>query len=361
MFNHLSINYWKKASKKGVVSVELCKEAWRKIKLAYQNSQRHARSKVNADGSIRKPYYLHKQMTFYEPHLRARDVMNQLVKVDQQAAQERNQKNHQSPGSTPSASVSPQPQPLNLQSQTSLSSPDSVLSQRSNDGCESPLALDARVSATTSEVNYSPNNTSMSSSSPFLSGAISASESAFITSLVMKSMPPVVTSSTISSINDTTFLPSPPQPENRLLKRKLEPDLFVSQQPSLTVSKQPNLVSQTGHLPFNGHISPPVEKPLLKSSSSSSSLLLPSAPFISPLCSSYAPSSVSGYSSLSPPSKQCPPVNTATPPPLEVDADLQFLLSLHADIKSLNFKQKFGFKRKVYSLMEEILNSSGEN
>ena len=287
-----------------LVSVELCKEAWRKIKLAYQNSQRHARSKVNADGSIRKPYYLHKQMTFYEPHLRARDVMNQLVKVDQQAAQELNQRNHNSV----SLQGSPQPptsQHLNNSAPSHypngtqcLSSPDSMRSLRSTDECKSPLALDSRISAIDAK---------------FGGGGGGGGGEA----IVSPASPPI-TQAHIKAI------PSPPLPQHlsqeprhrepRLLpqKRKLDPtDFFISQ------------ANNVPKFPF-----------------------LPGFPHqLSPLDAAPPP----------PPVRQ---INEVAPPPLEVDADLQFLLSLHADIKSLNFRQKFGFKRKVYALMEDILNGS---
>ena len=319
--------------------VELCKEAWRKIKLAYQNSQRHARSKVNADGSIRKPYYLHKQMTFYEPHLRARDVMNQLVKVDQQAAQERNQKNHSSSGVS-TGSLSPQPQPLNLQSRNSMSSPDSFMSHRSNEDCNSPLALDSRVSVIESYVT-SPNPIETTSTSGMV-----ATESSLLTSQPMTSLPPFVTTSLANQM-----LPPPPTASDfktqteRVLKRKLESEFYVPQHHNgLSAPKQPHLVAQTGHLPFNGHISPVEQAQINTPATSVPQVSIQTSPVASTTQNMARPT----------------PITDATPPPLEVDADLQFLLSLHADIKSLNYKQKFGFKRKVYALMEEILNGQND-
>ena len=235
-------------------------------------------------------------MTFYEPHLRARDVMNQLVKVDQQAAQEMNQRNHNSL----SQQGSPQP-PTSQHLQNNpashyvnpaqcLSSPDSMRSLRSTDECKSPLALDTRISCIDSKVGEA---------------------------IVSPASPPI-TQAHIKAI------PSPPLPQHlsqesrhreqhRLLpqKRKLDPaDFFISQ--ANTVPKFPFLPA------FPPQLSP-----------------LEAVP--------------------PPPVRQ---VNDVAPPPLEVDADLQFLLSLHADIKSLNFRQKFGFKRKVYALMEEILNGN---
>ena len=294
-----------------LISVELCKEAWRKIKLAYQNSQRHARSKVNADGSIRKPYYLHKQMEFYEPHLRARDMMNQLVKVDQQAAQQWNQKLHQTMPNNSSI------QDLTSNYVKSVKSPDS-------DKKSPTSSLDQQILGL---YKSEPSWSSLPSERSSPSQPITSQQSLpFLSSFGLEHENESVLNLTVGSKRGNAT-----ENKSQVLKRRQSssPDSTFEDRKEKLFLKRMKHESHEETKFFTSFLGNSVNVENLDNHSAI--LPLPRGPLTSQV--------------------------TDLLPPLDLDPDLQFLLSLHASIKCLNLRQKFGFKRRVYAIMEEILDA----